>query len=67
MNEQCETCGWHWEKCDEHERCNDCPMYNMNIDCREACYCLSIVARLNDKCPYFVPREESDDEDSTEM
>lgn len=67
MNEQCKTCGWNWEKCDEHIYCSDCPMNNVDIDGVKHCYCLSIPGQLNGECPYYVPRKESGDEDNTEM
>lgn len=68
MNEQCKDCGWLWEKCDEHLHCDDCPINNVEIDGHKWCYCNSIASkRSSSKCPYFVPRKESSDEDDTEM
>lgn len=67
MKEQCKTCGWYWEKCDEHLDCSDCPMNNVELDDRKGCYCLFVGKELNGECPHFVPRRESSDEDDTEM
>lgn len=67
MKEQCKTCGWNWEKCDEQKYCSDCPINNVEIDGVKCCYCLYIPEELDGKCPYYVPRKESNDEDNTEM
>lgn len=67
MNEQCKTCAWYWEKCDEHLYCDTCPMNNVDVDGYKRCYCLSLARPLNVECPYYEPRKESGDEDNTEM
>lgn len=70
MKEQCKTCAWYWEKCDEHIYCDTCPMDNVEVDGRQGCYCLLIGKELSSECPHFVQstiRKESNDEDNTEM
>lgn len=70
MREQCKTCGWYWEKCDEHIFCSDCPMNNVKLEGRECCYCLFVGNELDGYCPNYVQstiRKESGDEDNTEM
>lgn len=67
MKEQCKTCAWYWEKCDEHISCSDCPMNNVELGGRKACYCVYVGQELSGECPHFVKRKESGDEDNTEM
>lgn len=67
MNEQCKTCAWLWEKCDEQHTCKECPLHNVEINGHKRCYCMSIPGQLNGECPYYEPRKESNDEDNTEM
>lgn len=70
MNEQCKTCAWYWENCDEHTNCSDCPMNKVELSGNKRCYCLFVGIELSGECAHFVPstiRKESGDEDNTEM